>query len=60
MAEDVVDVLAAGNVDEAGTVRLAHHEGQLARDGVAAEDAAGEKAASPFEKRFFLWFATCG
>jgi hypothetical protein len=53
-AEEVVDVLAAGHIDEPGPARLAHHEGQVARHRVAPEDAAGQEADGFLEECFLF------
>ena len=57
-AQDVVDVLAAREVDEPRAPGLAHDEGELLRRVVAAEDAARQHAHGALEERVFFWSTT--
>ena len=53
-AQDVVDVLAPREVDEARAAGLADDEGELLRRLVSAEDAARQHAHGALEERVFF------
>ena len=59
-AEDVVDVLAAGEVAQAGAASLLDDERQLLRGVVSAEDAPGKDAHRPLKKRVFFELRPAG